>query len=119
MPITLTQKVAYNPPQCYDQMSKAGFWQKGGDMSDAQLRKFLEDLHFQLIRLGPLEQSLQEKADSLAAHVREILDDPELGEHHASLAESLDDAITSFEVSHPKLTRLMDEISHLLSSMGI
>jgi hypothetical protein len=91
----------------------------GGTMTENKLRESLEKLHFELMQLAPLDESMQEKVDGLAAYICELLDQPELEESHASLEEMLDDSVSSFETSHPKVTQLINEILGLLSGIGI
>ncbi len=88
-------------------------------MSKEQLQERLEELHFELMRLGNLDQEGQEKIEELAAYIRELLDDNAADQYPESLEESLRDFVRAMEVSHPRVTQLMSEIMNLLSSIGI
>jgi predicted transcriptional regulator len=88
-------------------------------MGREKLRQVLEELHFELLKLGPQEESLQRKADDLATDLRDLLDEPDLGDVHASVEELLADSATSFEAAHPRIAELISRVLTMLSSMGL
>jgi hypothetical protein len=76
-----------------------------------RLKQALEELRNELKRLGPENpdlQTLQEKT------VRAL----EAGEH-LPLVEELHDAADTFEVRHPQLTALINNVLNALSGLGI
>jgi hypothetical protein len=88
-------------------------------MQDQKLREALEELHLKLLQLKTTDSAAREKADALAASIREALDSEDLGEYHTSLEGLLDEGVRSFEEAHPKLTGFINEILTLLGSIGI
>jgi hypothetical protein len=88
-------------------------------MADDKLREALEELHLKLIEMAPADESTREKRDALAAHLREALDQEDLAGYHFSLTEALQDALASFQESHPKLANMIGGVMNLLGSIGI
>ncbi|MDD3276182.1 MAG: DUF4404 family protein [Kiritimatiellales bacterium] len=76
-----------------------------------QLKRTLEELHKELRRLGPDNPELQILQEKTAATL-------ESGEH-LPIVEELQDAAEAFEVRHPDLTALINNVLSALSGLGI
>ncbi len=81
------------------------------------LQHALDELHHQLENTDdiapPDRAALERVRDELDLLLEPEAEDPE------NLAEQVDDAVTRFEVEHPKLTEIMNRIAHALAGMGI
>ena len=88
-------------------------------MENENLRESLEKLHLGLLRFSTNDKSLQLKRDSLAAHIREALDQESLEDYHISLKEILSEEIVAFEEKHPQISNLMSSVENVLSSIGL
>lgn len=88
-------------------------------MSNDQLRETLEELHLELLRTGSEDPALKEKADALAEHIREALEQDDLQDSQGPLNQALGDAVLSFETTYPKVTQLIGNITNLLNSIGL
>ena len=84
-----------------------------------RLGQSLERLKLELLNLRPQDAETQSRIDALL----EKLNDPaclaETEEDHASVQELLEDSVTYFEVSHPTVTAVINQVMSLLSSIGI
>lgn len=87
-------------------------------MNEKKLSDLLSDLRSEVGKLGTDEDASQERLENLIDRIQKRLDEPDEEEHN-SLLESLDESIRYFEVTHPTLTRLLDNINRTLSSLGI
>ena len=88
-------------------------------MSKEQIRQQLERLHLELLRLGDLDPQAQDKVDAAASHIQALLEDPNADNYPSTLADVLNDSVTALEVSHPRITELINRITELLASIGI
>lgn len=87
-------------------------------MADQELRNSLTQLRGELTQLGPLDAETQKKVNDLIDQLDSLSEEGNQ-EEIDPLQELLSDSITSFEVTHPKLTGLMSHLMSLLSSIGI
>ncbi len=88
-------------------------------MKNDTLRENLEELHLALLQAKPTGKSLQSKRDTLAEQIRETLDQNDLEEIPLSLKETIKKEVIAFEVAHPDVTRIMNQISNMLSAGGV
>lgn len=80
-------------------------------MSD-KLKQALEELQNELKQIGPGEPKLQKLAEEVQVALKESVEDLPLG-------DSLRDAAETFEVRHPQLTALINNVMNSLSNIGI
>jgi uncharacterized protein DUF4404 len=89
----------------------------------AALRAKLEQLDAEIQRTGSVDEAGREILFKLQADVRDLLarsggSTGSAVEQDLSIAERLRQGIQHFEVTHPNLTGLMEEVVNTLSGMG-
>lgn len=67
----------------------------------------------------PVNTELEAPLQAALGNVRQAIETPSDDEDHGELTEVLGDLALSLEVSHPKLTELLNHISELLAGAGI
>ena len=87
-------------------------------MSDEQLRQSLTELRAELSRLEAEEAKVRERLDALIASVETHVDTPGDIAHHASLVRDLRRSILDLEVSHPRATGILNQITAALGNIG-
>ena len=87
-------------------------------MNKQELETVLQQLKSELAASEFAKPSSRQELQSLIDKIEAFLTADELATQHA-LNEPLNDAVTRFEVSHPKLTAIMNNILSTLSNMGI
>jgi len=87
-------------------------------MNKQELENILQQLKDELANSQFDKSTSEPDLQSLIAKIEQTLVDDEQAVNQA-LNEPLNDAVTRFEGSHPELTALLNNISSLLSSMGI
>ncbi|MEJ2727129.1 MAG: DUF4404 family protein [Deltaproteobacteria bacterium] len=87
---------------------------------DENLKKLKTDLDAQIRQMGDgLDDASREKLDKLMRFVEMKLQRPDDPGDHERLVEHLEDDIQYFEVSHPDLTTVMNNMLVMLSNLGI
>lgn len=90
-------------------------------MSEKPLHEHLNELHQEIANTQPETGESQDHLDSLTQSIEKILESP--GEvsfdHHRLLMGKLSDAIVHFEVSHPRLTDIINNVIQSLNALGI
>jgi hypothetical protein len=86
---------------------------------DENLKKLKMDLDAEIRKMENLDDISREKLDKLVSHVETKLQKPYDPAHHDRLIGHLEDNIHYFEVTHPDLTMVMNNILILLSNFGI
>ena len=86
---------------------------------DEDLKKLKEDLDAQLHNMGGLDDISREKLDRLVNYLEMNLQMPHDSAHHDRLIEHLEDNIRHFEITHPDLTTVMNDMLIVLSNLGI
>jgi hypothetical protein len=69
--------------------------------------------------LDSRDEVSKQKLQSLSQELEKKLQNPEDDQVHEDLAGRLDEAVLHFEVSHPTLTAILNDIMVKLGSMGI
>jgi len=87
-------------------------------MDKEELEKILSHLKDELAASEFAAPSSRQEIQSLIDKIENFIVQEQLATEHA-LNEPISDAVTRFEVSHPKLTALLNNISATLSNMGI
>ncbi|MDH3640164.1 MAG: DUF4404 family protein [Gammaproteobacteria bacterium] len=88
-------------------------------MSQEQLRKSLDGLRDELNELGEDSHETRERLSQLIAELEVQIE--ELGESGdtETLVDNLRKRVEYFEVEHPRVTRVVNDIMMTLSNMGI
>jgi hypothetical protein len=86
---------------------------------DDDLKKLKADLDAQIDKMGSLDDISQEKLDRLVRFVEKKLQEPQDPAHHDRLIRHLEDSIRYFEITHPDLTTVMNDMLMMLSNLGI
>jgi len=86
---------------------------------DENLKKLKMDLDAQIRRMEGLDDVSREKLDKLVSYVDMKLQKPYDPANHDRLMGHLKDNIHYFEVTHPDLTLVMNNMVTMLSNLGI
>ncbi|MGH8551701.1 MAG: DUF4404 family protein [Methylococcales bacterium] len=84
-----------------------------------QLEETLASLRTELSKLSDLDPESKDKLESLIRNLEIKLESPNDRAHHHSVTKGLADSLTHFEVSHPTLTGILNDVMMTLSNMGI
>jgi hypothetical protein len=79
----------------------------------------LSELHANIKEGDPIAAELDEPLRNALGQVEKAASSETDEEDHSTLADSLGDLALNLEVSHPKLTDLLNHISELLAGAGI
>ena len=88
-------------------------------MSREDLRKSLERLHSELDKLEGDNELARERLKHLVSDLEHQLENPDDKAHRDTLIERLHDFIEQFEVKHPRVTGIANDIMVTLSNLGI
>ena len=88
-------------------------------INESQLSRALEKLRLEIGALDTADEKSRRKLEQLVADLESKLENPEDTELHEDLTDQLRDSMLEFEVSHPRLTSIMNDIMMKLSNMGI
>lgn len=88
-------------------------------MKTEQLNEALGKLRAQIEMLDSRDEVSKQKLQSLILELERKLENPEDQQTHKDLAGRLDEALLHFEVSHPTLTAILNDVIIKLESMGI
>lgn len=88
-------------------------------MSEEKLKKLIVQLEAELEKTDISDKTTRASLSHLMADVKAKLKNPSDKKSHAEMTTHLQGVALKFEVSHPKLTKLLNEISNLLSNIGI
>jgi hypothetical protein len=88
-------------------------------INESQLSRALEKLRLEIEALDTADEESRRKLEQLVADLESKLENPEDTELHEDLTDQLRDSMLEFEVSHPRLTSIMNDIMMKLSNMGI
>jgi hypothetical protein len=86
---------------------------------DEELKKLKEDLDAQIRKMDGLDDVSRVKLDKLLSFVEMKLQRPNDPVQQERLVEHLEDNIQHFEVTHPDLTTVMNNMLIILSNLGI
>lgn len=84
-----------------------------------QLEETLAALRTEVSKLPDQDLDSKQKLEALIHSLEKKLESPDDTEYHESLSEGLSDSLTHFEVSHPRITGILNEVMMALSNMGI
>jgi len=84
-----------------------------------KLDESLEQLRAEIEALKPGDESSKQRLDQLVRELEQKLTNPDDSEVHEDVTEQLENSILQFEVSHPRLTGILNDIMVKLGNMGI
>ena len=88
-------------------------------MEQEKLRRAVDELREELGRLAIDDAAERERLERLVADIEHGIDNPEDQTHHANVIAGVEDAISRFEVEHPRATGILNHIMVTLGNMGI
>ncbi|MBM4201471.1 MAG: DUF4404 family protein [Gammaproteobacteria bacterium] len=88
-------------------------------MTDREIVPALADLRAEIEQLDKADAATRERLEELVDRLEQQLTAAELGQHQLHLVEDIKDAITEFEVEHPRMTGILNDIMVTLSNLGI
>ena len=88
-------------------------------MSEEKLKKLIAQLDVELESTDITDNDTRESLSQLLIDVREKLENPVDVTNHSRITHDLQEIALKFEVNHPKLTKILNEISNILSNIGI
>ena len=88
-------------------------------MTDKEIVQALADLRAEIEHLDQADTPTGERLEELVSRLEEQLTSAQLGQHQLHLVDDIKDAITEFEVEHPRLTGILNDIMVALGNLGI
>jgi hypothetical protein len=88
-------------------------------MSQEKLKKLIAQLDAELEKTDITDKATRASLSQLMADVKAKLKNPADKESRTQMTSDLQGTALKFEVSHPKLTKILNEISNILSNIGI
>ncbi len=88
-------------------------------MSRAQLEQSLESLRRELDRIDPADADIRARLAALVDDIEARLETLEEDDEHDSLLERVRHQVEAFEVEHPRVTNILNDIMVTLSNLGI
>ena len=91
------------------------------DEHNRQLREQLERLDAELRSIDSVDDASREVLHRVQEDVQDLLSrsGEAIPQHDVSITERLRQGIQHFEVTHPNLVAMMEQVVHTLSEMGI
>lgn len=86
---------------------------------DDNLQNTLQSLRAEIEKLGEGEQESKIRLEKLVEDIETKIKSPADIDHHPNLVHDVKDSVAHFEVSHPTVTRFLNDIMMALSNMGI
>ncbi len=88
-------------------------------MEKQKLQELLEELHKELEQTSAVDESTTERLEALKADIeRFVKNEASLEECDEGFQENLRDAVSDFEVQHPKLSMAIQYVLDNLARMG-
>ena len=88
-------------------------------VNETQIHETLDKLRAEIAGLDTEDEVSRQKLEALIAELEKKLEQPEDEQVQRDLASRLDEAILHFEVEHPRLAAIVNDIIIKLESMGI
>ena len=82
-----------------------------------KLTETLDALRAEIDQLHTDDAESKQRLEKLVENLEKKLEHPDDDDHH--LDEGIKDSITHFEVTHPRVTAILNDIMMTLSNMGI
>ncbi len=84
-----------------------------------KLTETLQRLRAEIENLDIGDRDSKERLDKLVADIEMKINKPDDRDHHTNLVGDLSGSVVHFEVSHPRVTGILNDIMMALSNMGI
>ncbi len=88
-------------------------------MTEKNVSQALAELRSQIDQLAASDSAARTRLESLISDIEDNVHLLESGEHQVHLIGDLREAISEFEVEHPRLTGILNDIMVALSNLGI
>lgn len=88
-------------------------------MTEKTISQALAELRTQIDQLAASDSATREKLENLISDLEENIHTLEDNEHQLHLIADLREAISEFEVEHPRLTGILNDIMVALGNLGI
>lgn len=88
-------------------------------MTEKNVSQALAELRSQIDQLAASDSAARIRLESLISDIEDNVHLLESGEHQVHLIGDLREAISEFEVEHPRLTGILNDIMVALSNLGI
>lgn len=88
-------------------------------MSETKLNEALQELKAQVAALQVDDADAKRRLEDLVEGLEKKLESPSDEEHHDTLLENVRDSVEHFEVEHPRITAILNDVMMALSNMGI
>lgn len=89
-------------------------------MSEEKINNALEELRREVERLEVGDSEARERLTNLIENLEQNLKPSEVSEDgHQGLIDDVKEVVTHFEVEHPRVTGILNDIMMTLSNMGI
>ena len=89
------------------------------DMSEQKLHEALRELKARIEELDLNDAEARSRLQILVDDIQSRIDQPGDAERHHTLLEDVRGAVEHFEVEHPTLTAVLNDLMMTLSNMGI
>ena len=86
---------------------------------DRKLEQTLTNLRNEVSRLPEQDLESKQKLELLIQTLERKLGSPDDLDYHNSLTKTVSDTVSHFEVSHPRITGILNDVMMTLSNMGI
>ncbi len=87
-------------------------------MDQDQLHRLLAQLHAELLATRPVDAESRDRLQQLTQDIRAVLDAkprPASAEPYHAMRPKLKDAVTTFEASHPQLSKTIEQVIETLA----
>lgn len=88
-------------------------------MTEKEINAALGDLRKEIEQLEVDDQATKARLSTLVENIEQRLESSESDEEHHDLVEEMKDAVTQFEVEHPRITGIINDLMMTLSNAGI
>lgn len=88
-------------------------------MSRVELQTSLDRLRSELAAFGPDDAQARRRLSALVDEIEQELDELDEAADHDSLLEKVQHQIEAFEVEHPRVTNILNDIMVTLANLGI
>ena len=88
-------------------------------MSKDKVREYLVDLRTEINRLEVNDESTKERLNNLTSEIEHLLENPDDTTRKLALVQNLQMHTKQFEIDHPGVTSVLNQIMVTLSNMGI
>ena len=88
-------------------------------MSKDKVREYLVNLRTEINRLEVNDESTRDRLNNLTSEIEHLLENPDDTTRNLALVQNLQMHTKQFEIEHPSVTSVLNQIMVTLSNMGI